>query len=180
MRGRAERDLEPVAGSVVVAGEEVDEIVAMRVGRGLTTVVDTLGLDAGRRAAWRDLARAAGVPGVAGAFDTAAAECRERNRARAKRIPADVPAGQLGAWAAVREALDAPAPVGSGFRSRRPPAPGGHPDFVLARAGAESGVTAEEAELIGSTRLGGLPAAEAASGLEAGRSKKPWLVTPAP
>jgi len=102
--------------AVVGAGEDdvtasadalrlVDEIVALRVGRGLTTVVDTLGLDAGRRATWRELARAAGVPCVAVAFDTAAAECRERNRSRPKRIPADVLAGQLRAWPAVREAL---------------------------------------------------------------------------
>ena len=102
--------------AVVGAGEDdvtasadalrlVDDIVALRVGRGLTTVVDTLGLDAGRRAAWRELARAAGVPCVAVAFDTPAGECRERNRSRTKRIPADVLAGQLRAWPAVREAL---------------------------------------------------------------------------
>ena len=102
--------------AVVGAGEDdvtasadalrlVDEIVALRVGRGLTTVVDTLGLDAGRRAAWRDLARAAGVPCVAVAFDTPAGECRERNRSRSKRIPADVLAGQLRAWPAVRDGL---------------------------------------------------------------------------
>jgi alkanesulfonate monooxygenase SsuD/methylene tetrahydromethanopterin reductase-like flavin-dependent oxidoreductase (luciferase family)/predicted kinase len=102
--------------AVVGAGEDdvtasadalrlLDEIVALRVGRGLTTVVDTLGLDAGRRAAWRELARAAGVPCVAVAFDTPAGECRERNRSRTKRIPADVLAGQLRAWPAVREAL---------------------------------------------------------------------------
>jgi F420-dependent oxidoreductase-like protein len=102
--------------AVVGAGEDdvtasadalrlVDEIVALRVGRGLTTVVDTLGLDAGRRAAWREQARAAGIPCVAVVFDTPAGECRERNRSRPKRIPADVLAGQLRAWPAVREAL---------------------------------------------------------------------------
>jgi F420-dependent oxidoreductase-like protein len=42
---------------------------------------------------------------VAVAFDTPAAACRERNRARAKRIPADVLAGQLKAWPAVRDGL---------------------------------------------------------------------------
>lgn len=102
--------------AVVGAGEDdvtasadalrlLDDIVALRVGRGLTTVVDTLGLDAGRRAAWRELARAAGVPCVAVAFDTPAGECRARNRSRTKRIPADVLARQLRAWPAVREAL---------------------------------------------------------------------------
>ena len=53
--------------AVVGAGEDditasadalrlLDQIVGLRVGRGLTTVVDTLGLDADRRAAWRALA----------------------------------------------------------------------------------------------------------------------------
>jgi hypothetical protein len=65
--------------------------------------------------------------------------------------------------AAVREALDAPAPSGSVFRSQQPPAPWGHPDFVLARAVAEGAITAEEAELIGATRLEGVPLATAAA-----------------
>lgn len=87
--------------AVVGAGEDdisassdafglLDEIVRLRVGRRLTTVVDTLGLDAERRAAWRDLARAHRMPCIAVAFDTPAAECRARNRSRPKRIPADV------------------------------------------------------------------------------------------
>src|SRR5690348_2870097 len=36
----------------------LEEIVRLRVGRRLTTVVDTLGLDRDRRAGWRDLAHA--------------------------------------------------------------------------------------------------------------------------
>ncbi|MEV6602738.1 hypothetical protein [Kutzneria sp. NPDC051319] len=62
---------------------------------------------------------------------------------------------------AVREALDAPIPSGSGFRSVTPQMPWGHPDFVLARAVAEGAITADEAELIGATRLEGLPLATA-------------------
>jgi hypothetical protein len=62
---------------------------------------------------------------------------------------------------AVREALDAPVPSGSGFRSATPQMPWGHPDFVLARAVAEGAITADEAELIGATRLEGLPLATA-------------------
>ncbi len=107
--------------AVVGAGEDditasadalrlLDQIVGLRVGRGLTTVVDTLGLDADRRAAWRALAADAGVPCVAVAFDTPAAVCRERNRGRAKRIPVDVLAAQLRSWPAVRAAL-----AGEGF-----------------------------------------------------------------
>ncbi|WNV90188.1 hypothetical protein [Umezawaea sp. Da 62-37] len=64
---------------------------------------------------------------------------------------------------AVREALDAPVPSGHGFRSAMPPPPWGHPDFVLARAVAEGAITSVEAELIGSTRLEGVPLADAAA-----------------
>jgi hypothetical protein len=64
---------------------------------------------------------------------------------------------------AVREALDAPVPSGHGFRSTTPPPPWGHPDFVLARAIAEGAITPAEAELIGATRLEGVPLADAAA-----------------
>lgn len=64
---------------------------------------------------------------------------------------------------AVREALDAPVPSGHGFRSTMPPPPWGHPDFVLARAVADGAITSTEAELIGSTRLEGVPLADAAA-----------------
>jgi F420-dependent oxidoreductase-like protein len=104
--------------AVVGAGEDdvtasadafalLEEVVRLRLGRGLTTVVDTLGLDADRRTAWLALARQHALPCVAVAFDTPAAECRARNRARPKRIPADVLAGQLRAWPAVRDRLPA-------------------------------------------------------------------------
>jgi F420-dependent oxidoreductase-like protein len=85
----------------------LEEIVRARVGRRLTTVVDTLGLDPDRRAAWRALAADAGVPCIAVAFDTPAGVCRERNRGRASRIPVDVLAAQLRSWPAVRDALAA-------------------------------------------------------------------------
>jgi hypothetical protein len=65
--------------------------------------------------------------------------------------------------AAVREALDAPLPSGHGFHSALPQPPWGHPDFVLARAVAEGAITSVEAELIGSTRLEGVPLAGAAA-----------------
>ncbi|HEY4315089.1 MAG TPA: LLM class flavin-dependent oxidoreductase, partial [Actinomycetes bacterium] len=85
----------------------LDQIVALRAGRRLTTVVDTLGLDTERRAEWRDLARRSGLPCVAVSFDTPAAVCRARNRARHKRIPVEVLAAQLRAWPAVRDGLPA-------------------------------------------------------------------------
>lgn len=102
--------------AVVGAGEDditastdafalLDQIVAARVTRGLTTVIDTLGLDAERRQTWLNLARQHNIPCVAVAFDTPAAECRERNRNRAKRIPVDALAAQLRSWRSVRDAL---------------------------------------------------------------------------
>src|SRR5437763_1722245 len=97
----------------------LDEIVGRRLARKLTTVIDTLGLDAPRRRAWLALARSHDLPCVAVAFDTPAAECRARNRERPKRIPADVLTAQLRAWARTRDELAAegwtrvltPAPV---------------------------------------------------------------------
>jgi len=83
----------------------LDVIVQRRLARRLTTVIDTLGLDAERRRSWLALARRSDLPCVAVAFDTPAAECRARNRDRPKRIPADVLTTQLRTWARVREAL---------------------------------------------------------------------------
>lgn len=55
--------------------------------------------------------------------------------------------------AALSEALSAPVPVGSVFRSEAPPPPWGHPDLVLVRAVGLGVLTRTEADLIGSTRL---------------------------
>ncbi len=84
----------------------LDQIVRMRLGRRLTTVVDTLGLDATRRARWIELARVHDLPCVAVAFDTPPALCRDRNRGRPRPIPADVLTRQLRTWAGVRTGLD--------------------------------------------------------------------------
>src|SRR5437879_3341773 len=84
----------------------LEVVVRQRIGRGLTTVVDTLGLDRERRAGWLAAARAAGMACVAVGFDTPAEECRRRNRERtAKRIPADALTAQLRSWRRVREEL---------------------------------------------------------------------------
>jgi len=88
----------------------LDEIVARRVARGLTTVVDTTGMDAERRTRWRTLAREHGMACVAVAVDTAATVCRARNRARPHPVPAAALTAQLRAWPAVRDGLD-----GEGF-----------------------------------------------------------------
>jgi hypothetical protein len=65
--------------------------------------------------------------------------------------------------AALGEALDAPVPSGNRCHSTEPAPAWGHPDFVLARAVAENVITADEAELIGSTRLEDHPLATAAA-----------------
>jgi F420-dependent oxidoreductase-like protein len=96
----------------------LDEVLRRRLARRLTTVIDTLGLDAQRRQAWLALAREHDLPCVAVAFDTPPAECRARNRDRPKRIPADVLTAQLRAWARTREALPA-----EGFSAVLAPAP---------------------------------------------------------
>lgn len=89
--GSGENDLDASADAFAV----LDQIVAARLGRGLTTVVDTLGSDSDRRASQLDLARRAGLPAVAVLFRTDAAECRRRNRMRARPVPAGVLGNQL-------------------------------------------------------------------------------------
>jgi F420-dependent oxidoreductase-like protein len=99
--GAGEDDLTASADAFAL----LDTIVRHRLRRGLTTVVDTLGLDHDRRHAWRDLAAQHGVACVAVGFDTPPAECRARNRARTHPIPTDVLASQLRAWVTARDLL---------------------------------------------------------------------------
>jgi hypothetical protein len=65
------------------------------------------------------------------------------------------------ARAALRASEPARADVtGNPPASTPPPAPAGHPDFVLARAVAAGVITAAEADLIGATRLEDVPVAD--------------------
>jgi len=89
--GSGEHDLD----ASVDAFGLLDQIVAARLKRGLTTVVDTLGLDPPRRRAQLGLARGAGLPGVAVLFDTDPAVCRRRNAERDRGVPAAVLDAQL-------------------------------------------------------------------------------------
>ncbi len=84
MVGSGEADLDASADAFAI----LDAMVAARVRRGLTAVVDTLGLDAGRRRAAAALARGAGMPCVAVVFSTPLEVCRARNRARDRPVPA--------------------------------------------------------------------------------------------
>lgn len=97
------------------AFEVLELIVAKRLARGLTTVIDSTGLEPKRRAAWRALADARGVPVVAIVFDEPAAVLRARNRRRADPVPGSVVAAQLRAMASL--ALD-----GEGFAAVHAPA----------------------------------------------------------
>jgi len=98
--GETEHDLRASADAFALLGE----IIARRVQRRLTTVIDTLGFEAELRAAWRRRAHAAQMPCIAVVFDTASAECRRRNAARAVSVAADVVANQFRRWPAIRDA----------------------------------------------------------------------------
>lgn len=70
------------------AFEILDRVLDMRLGRGLTTLVDTTGLDAARRRTYLEAAKRHGATSVAVRFATTAAECKRRNRERAHPVPA--------------------------------------------------------------------------------------------
>ena len=84
----------------------LDQLVSARLGKGLTTVVDSLALDDDFRAALRRQAREAGVPCVAVGFDTDARLCHQRNAERPNPLPRSVLDRQLRRWRRVREELD--------------------------------------------------------------------------
>ncbi|GAA4117942.1 hypothetical protein GCM10022415_16310 [Knoellia locipacati] len=88
------------------AFEVLDLLVTGRTRRGLTVVVDTLGLDAERRAGWAALARKAGLPLVAVVVDTPAATCRARNAGRDRPVPASVLGAQLQRMRDIRRELE--------------------------------------------------------------------------
>ena len=95
-------DLRAVVGSgpsdldaTVDAFDLLERIVAARLARGLTTVVDTLGMDVVRRRAWLAMSGSAGLPAVAVAFDTPSEVCRARNATRDIPVPAPALAQQL-------------------------------------------------------------------------------------
>jgi alkanesulfonate monooxygenase SsuD/methylene tetrahydromethanopterin reductase-like flavin-dependent oxidoreductase (luciferase family)/predicted kinase len=89
--GSGEHDLDASADAFAL----LDQIVAARLRRRLTTVVDTLGLDQARRLGYLDLARRSQLAAVAVLFRTDPAECRRRNRARDRAVPAAVLDAQL-------------------------------------------------------------------------------------
>jgi F420-dependent oxidoreductase-like protein len=101
--GSGPHDLEASADAFTL----LDLIVAGRVRRGLTTVVDTLGLEPVRRRGYLDLARRHRMPAVLVLLDTPPAVCRRRNAARDRPVPAGVLTEQLRSFAAAAEAVPA-------------------------------------------------------------------------
>jgi F420-dependent oxidoreductase-like protein len=73
----------------------LEQIVAERMRRGLTTVIDTLGFDEASRRRWIGMARTQGLPAYAIFFDTPGDECLRRNAERIKGIPVTVLRRQL-------------------------------------------------------------------------------------
>ena len=82
--GSGEADLEASKDAFAV----LDAVVAARLRRGLTTVVDTVGLDPERREGLIRAGREAGLPVVAVRFITSLPLCRARNRLRDRPVPA--------------------------------------------------------------------------------------------
>ena len=79
----------------------LDAVVAARARRGLTCVVDTLGLDAARRLDYLAVARRHGLAAVVVVFDVPPALAKQRNALRDRPVPARVIAAQLGRAARV-------------------------------------------------------------------------------
>jgi F420-dependent oxidoreductase-like protein len=84
----------------------LDHLLALRLAKGLTTVIDTTGLDADRRAEYRAKASEAGVSAVAIGFDTDPALCHERNQDRQNPVPKTVLDKQLRQWRKVKVGLE--------------------------------------------------------------------------
>lgn len=89
------------------AFDVLELIVDRRSKRGLTTVVDSTGLDARLRARWLGLARRHHLPAYAVVFTTADKLCRARNKARSRPVPPATLTAQLRAAAGVGDALAA-------------------------------------------------------------------------
>ncbi|NND03210.1 MAG: TIGR03560 family F420-dependent LLM class oxidoreductase [Acidimicrobiia bacterium] len=84
----------------------LNEIVARRIKRKLTTVVDTLGLDEAGRATWLSQASAAGLPAYVITFNTEPKVCRARNKTRRRPVPAKALTGQIERYAEILPTLE--------------------------------------------------------------------------
>lgn len=89
------------------AFDVLERVVDERLRRGLTTVIDTLGLHDEARARWISKAREAGVPVHAIVFETPAGICEQRNRSRERSIPITVLRKQIARFTTTTQRLDA-------------------------------------------------------------------------
>ena len=89
--GTGTADLDATDDAFAVA----DLVIAARLQRRLTTVIDTLGLDPVRRRAYLDRARAASLPAILVILDTPPRLCRVRNAERDRPVPAAALTAQL-------------------------------------------------------------------------------------
>jgi F420-dependent oxidoreductase-like protein len=83
----------------------LDRIVAERVRRGLTTVIDTTGLDPAARERWIGMGSEAGIPVHAVVFDTDSETCERRNDASPRPIPKTVLRRQIARFATAKKDL---------------------------------------------------------------------------
>ena len=99
--GSGENDLDASSDAFAL----LHQIVAGRARRGLTVVVDTLGLDPALRERLHAQGRLAGIPCVAVLFETPERLCRQRSSARDRPVPARVLSQQLASFARARDAV---------------------------------------------------------------------------
>jgi F420-dependent oxidoreductase-like protein len=100
------------------AFDVLDLVLERRLKRKLLTVVDSLGLDPPKREQWRELARRHKLPCHVVVFDTAAKDCRARNKARGAPVPSKVLTAQLAGFDTVKAAIG-----GEGFDGVHGPGP---------------------------------------------------------
>jgi F420-dependent oxidoreductase-like protein len=84
----------------------LDQVVAERMRRGLTTVIDTLGFEGDNRQRWVGMAHDAGIPAYAVLFDTPARETRARNAARNRPIPKTVLDRQISRFRSIPQEIE--------------------------------------------------------------------------
>ena len=83
----------------------LDQIVAARLRRGLTTVIDSTGLEPKQRAAWLAVARRHGRPAHAVVLDVPERQARARNKSRDHPVPSSIVTAQLRSLAEASAAL---------------------------------------------------------------------------
>lgn len=89
-----------------VAFELLERIVEVRLERGLSVVIDTDGLDDGRRTRWLGVARSNSIPAWVALFTTDAETCLARNALRPSPQPATIVKRQAARCGEIRPVLE--------------------------------------------------------------------------